>query len=318
MGGVQGRTVAITGANGFLGSAVAKLATEQGANVRSLVRSPAAAAGEVFLGDLKSGGWPEAAFQGADIAIHCAASLGGPLAHQRSVNRDGTALVAMQAAAAGVDRFVHVSSVAVYGYRGTYFPETLPLRPSAQAYATTKAEAEEAARRAFPGATIIRPGGLFGPGAEFWSVKFVRRAQRRLPFNIGSGAGTLPVISVFDAAGLIAAAAINPAAVGEAFNCCLDPAPTWREYQAAYGALVGRDRWIPLPVSLAIASAAVVARLGRRGSNAAVLDELLRFALTPKWYPMEKALCLLGWEPSRDLEAAVAAMAPWLRREGHI
>jgi nucleoside-diphosphate-sugar epimerase len=303
---------------------VAKLAADQGATVRSLVRSRSVGAGEVslggevFLGDLKAGGWPDAAFDGADVVVHCAASLGGPLAHQRAVNRDGTALVAAKAAAAGVARFVHVSSVAVYGYQGTYFPETQPLRPSTQAYATTKAEAEDAARQAFPGVTIIRPGGLFGPGARFWSVNFVRRSKRRLAFNIGRGAGTLPVIAVFDAAALIAAAATHPAAVGEAFNCCLDPAPTWREYQAAYGALVGRDRWIPLPVSPAKVLAAVVARFGRRGTNTAVLDELLRFALTPKRYPMDKARSLLGWEPFHDLHAAVAATAPWLRRQGHI
>jgi nucleoside-diphosphate-sugar epimerase len=282
------------------------------------VRSSASATGEIYLGDLKEGGWPAAAFDGADVVIHCAASLGGPLAHQRSVNRDGTASVAEEAAAAGVARFVHVSTIAAYGYRGTYFPETLPLQPSAQAYSTTKAEAEEAARQAFPGVTIIRPGGLFGPGARFWSANFARRARRRLAFNIGRGAGTLPVISVFDAASLIAAAATHPAAIGEAFNCCLDPAPTWREYQAAYGALVGRNRWIPLPVSLAKGSAGVVAKFGRRGSNTSAVDELLRFALTPKRYPMDKARSLLGWEPAFDLDSAVAATAPWLRKHGHI
>ncbi|MEE8331733.1 MAG: NAD(P)-dependent oxidoreductase [Acidimicrobiia bacterium] len=311
---MEGMTVAVTGAAGFLGSAVAELFGSSGARVRALVR-PTDPKGP-FDGDLMEAGWSVRAFEGADLVVHCAASLGGPLDHQRRVNRDGTEHVARSAALAGVPRLVHISSVAVYGYQGTYFPETLPLNPSSQAYSTTKAEAEEVARAEFPDVTIIRPGGIFGPGARFWSANVVKRAKRRLAFNIGMGKGTLPVVYVSDVADLVAAVATDPVARGEAFNCCLDPAPTWREYQAAYGALIGSDRWIPLPVSLARLSAAAVARFGAAGTTRSVIDELLRYALTAKQFPMDKARSLLGWEPRYDLMTAVAETASWLRAQG--
>lgn len=313
---MDGTTVAVTGAAGFLGSAVAELFESRGARVRRLVRSTVPA--ESFQGDLKKGGWPPAAYEGADVVVHCAASIGGSPEHQRRVNVDGTEHVARQAALAGVPRLVHISSVAVYGYQGTYFPETLPLNPSRQGYSTTKAEAEVVARREFPDVTIIRPGGIFGPGARFWSANVVKRARRPLAFNIGRGRGTLPVIYVRDVAGLAAAASSATVAKGEAFNCCLDPAPTWREYQAAYGKLTGSDSWIPLPVSLAKLSAAAVSRFAAAGSTRSVIDELLRYALAPKQFPMDKARSLLGWEPSYDLEAAVAETASWLHDEGVI
>ncbi|MDH3731047.1 MAG: NAD(P)-dependent oxidoreductase [Acidimicrobiia bacterium] len=313
---MDGITVAVTGASGFLGSAVAEVLGSRGAQVRALVRSEGIPGS--FRGDLTENGWPAEAFEGADVLVHCAAALGGPLHHQRRLNRDGTELVARQAARAGVPRLVHISSVAVYGYRGTYFPETLPLNPSSQAYSTTKAEAEVAARREFPGVTIIRPGGIFGPGARFWSANVVKRAKRRLAFNIGRGDGTLPVVFVDDVADLVATTSTHPAAIGESFNCCLDPAPTWREYQRAYGNLVGSGGWIPLPVSLAKLSAAVVSKLGSEGSTRSVIDELLRYALRQKQFPMDKARSLLGWEPRFDLEGAVAATAPWLRAQGLI
>ncbi len=121
-----------------------------------------------------------------------------------------------------------------------------------------------------------------------------------------------------DVADLVAVAAADGAARGEAFNCVLDPSPTWRRYQSAYAAIVGRDRWISLPVWPARAIAAGMARVARDGSNASVMDELLAYALTPKRFPMDKARRLLGWAPRFDLERGVAATAPWLRDQGLI
>lgn len=312
------QTVAITGATGFVGSALARRLDAGGVAVRSLVRSNAGAMGQVFAGDLEAGGWPDEAFAGADVVVHCAASIGGPLHHQRRINRDGSTLVATAARKAGVARFIHVSSIAVYGYRGNEFPESRPPSPSPQSYSTTKAEAEAAVLGAFADATIIRPGGIFGPGAEFWSAGFARRAQRLLPINIGSGSGTLPVVFVDDVVDMMCVAMEHPGATGQAFNCCLDPAPSWRQYQAAYGALVGRDRWIPLPASLGKGAAALVAMFARSGTNAAVMDELLSFALRDKVFPMDKAREVLGWQPRFTLAEAVAATEPWLREQGVI
>ena len=315
---MDGLTVAVTGANGFLGGAIARNAAQRGAVVRSLVRRPDDAVGNVFLGDLEAGGWERAAFEGADVVIHCAAALGGPIDHQRRINVDGSRSVAEEATAAGVSRFVHVSSIAVYGYRADTFSEDREPTPSRQAYSITKTEAEVAVRSIIPGAAIIRPGGIFGPGARFWSANFARRAKRLLPLNIGRGTGTLPVVFVEDAADLAVTLADHPAAVGEVFNCVLDPSPTWREYQAAYGRLVGRDGWIALPGFLARGVATTVSLFGRRHSNLESVAELLSYSLREKRFPMDKARNTLGWQPRYDLDAGVAATAEWLRENRHI
>jgi nucleoside-diphosphate-sugar epimerase len=315
---MKGLTIAVTGATGFVGSAVARLVVGRGATVRSLVRTGDGAPGEVVLGDLERAGWPPEAFEGVDVVVHCAAALGGPPQLQTKVNVEGSSVVARRAAAAGVARFVHVSSIAVYGYTGTEFPETRPPTPSRQIYSLTKAAAEAEVRAAFPGAAIVRPGGIFGPGARFWSARFAKRAGRRLAFHVGDGSGTLPVVYVDDVADLIATVTVHPAAPGEAFNCVIDPQPTWRDYHRAYAALADGGRWIGLPVTPVRLGAGLLSRLAPPGSNGSVAGELVGFTLSPKHYPMDKARRLLGWSPRYDVAAGVAATAPWLRSIGVI
>ena len=98
----------------------------------------------------------------------------------------------------------------------------------------------------------------------------------------------------------------------------LDPSPTWREYQAAYGRVVGRDGWIALPAFMARGVAAVASRFGRRHSNLESVAELLSYSLRAKRIPMDKARRQLEWEPRFDLDAGVAATADWLRANDHI
>ncbi|NJL45729.1 MAG: SDR family oxidoreductase [Leptolyngbyaceae cyanobacterium SM2_3_12] len=77
--------------------------------------------------------------------FHAAAALSGDIDHQRQVNQGGTQNVAIAAAGANVKRLVHVSSIAVYGYRLRQdVTEQTPPNPGADPYAITKLEAEKA------------------------------------------------------------------------------------------------------------------------------------------------------------------------------
>ena len=122
-------TVLVTGAAGLIGSHVAELALERGEAVRAMARPGedvswlAEAGAEVCRGDMTDRASLEAAVRGVDRVLHCAARMGpwGPISEYELVNVRGPAMLVEAAMAAGVQRFVHVSTIAV-----SYTHLTLP------------------------------------------------------------------------------------------------------------------------------------------------------------------------------------------------
>jgi nucleoside-diphosphate-sugar epimerase len=156
--------IAITGAGGFCGSAVARLAAERGADVICLGRRPGPVGRHVFW-DATEGGRPDIA--GVDVVVHLAAAVGDPRpteANERAfheVNVDGTRRLL---AAAEQSRVVLVSSASVY--RPGPYPapvgEEHPTDRQRTAYGRTKAIGEKIALAA--GAVVLRPRAVHGMG----------------------------------------------------------------------------------------------------------------------------------------------------------
>src|SRR5438105_570420 len=111
--------VAVTGATGGVGTALVRALRARGDSVRALVRDPARAKLDATLvrGDLGDEAALEEVARGADAFVHTAAHVGdwGDSAEFEDVNVGGTRRAVEAAARAKVKRFVHVSSVAVYG-----------------------------------------------------------------------------------------------------------------------------------------------------------------------------------------------------------
>lgn len=152
-----GRTMLITGANGFIGSRLAGLAMAEGYAVRTLTRSdwggaPAVPVEGRYLGSLP---WriPAEALAGVDVVVHCAASVDGTGRSAHAVNVDGTARLAGLAREAGVKTFIFLSSQSA--------------RPDAvSAYGKTKYAAEQALLgESGLSVVILRPGLVVGTGA---------------------------------------------------------------------------------------------------------------------------------------------------------
>ncbi len=224
------------------------------------------------------------------------------------------------AAAAGAARAVHISSIAAYGFTAATYPEETELAPSDHAYSTSKAEGEHAAReiaaRRGLEVAIIRPAGIFGPEAGYWTKGYFKRVRRRPIVFVGSGRGTLPVIFVDDVVDLCLVAATHAAATNEAFNCALDPSPTVKEYHHAYGRLVGNESWLGVPTGLLRGATRLAAPLAPRHTYLKEAPLMLDYLERTKRYPMDKARARLDWQPRYDLEAGVAACVPWLQEVG--
>src|SRR5712692_3793945 len=176
--------VLVTGATGFIGGHVTeRLVGERRAEVRALVRDPAKAQGlaklgvEVVAGDLTDLASLERAVNGCSAVIHAAAqvsSVPSRAAFELS-NVAGTDNLLRAAAAARVARFVHLSSIAVFGLATSGEVDDQRRRErSGDPYCDTKCDAEELAFRAHREGrlpvTILRPSAVYGPGSTHWSV----------------------------------------------------------------------------------------------------------------------------------------------------
>ncbi|MEO8393261.1 MAG: SDR family NAD(P)-dependent oxidoreductase [Chloroflexota bacterium] len=315
--------VLVTGATGFLGGALTLRLAADGVRVRALARSPHKAQFlrergiEVFEGDVTDHAAMRQAVQGCRVVFHVAAALGSSYAQSHAVNVEGTRNVVQAAALANVERFVHISSISVYGYnyRGDVTEEMTPA-PGADPYAITKNNAERVVREGDMIYTMIRPGMIYGPGAVNWIGNLFKVARLNPTPFVGKGLGSAFAIHVDDVVDLLVTAATHPAAVGQVFNCAPDPSPTWREYLGRLSLLAGHDNWLAIPPALIYPIAGIVMLVSPPYTMGRDLPDQVGFLTREITYKMAKARDLLGWTPKIDLDTGIASCVPWLREQG--
>lgn len=326
--------LALTGASGGIGRTLWPVLLRQ-YRVRGLFRSrgqawsDAEALGiEPVQGSLDDEGALDRLVEGAEVVLHAAASVVRELADARRVNVDGTLRLAHSAARAGVKRFVHVSTIAVYlGNRGHHgvFTEELELVENwrQDQYSRTKLQAEIELRK-FVSASdrmelvIVRPTCVYGPGIEAWTVLPLRLIRRRMPMMIGDGAGQIDVVHADDVAQGMLLAATHPAAAGQTFNLG-GQAMSTREFLGYYARMAARPlSAIPRPVVRFVLNAG---RMERFMPQALVANaspnrlRLLEFCTSgvpgkPK-FPSTKMHAMLGYTPKVPLSAGMLRTQRW-------
>ncbi len=221
----------VTGATGFVGQAVLRrLASEEGHIARAFVRPGSrdrCAAEEVAEGNLSDPSSFAEALKGVDRVIHAGARVAttGAWEEFEAVNVQGTRALIEASEAAGVDHFVHVSSLSVYDVPvdDASVNEDSPLETDAGDrgfYARSKLEADRVAQEAIGrGApvTIVRPGLIFGPGRK---VPLARRAISAGPFRVVLAGRNylLPMAFVDNVADGLVLASQQPEAVGRVYT----------------------------------------------------------------------------------------------------
>ena len=253
---------------------------------------------------------------GATMVVHLAArsSPWGPLASFRNDNVAATARLLDSAAGAGVIRFVHASTPAIFserrhrlGLRGRSRPAARPMN----AYARTKLEAERIVMAESRMATVVlRPSAVLGPDDKAILPRLLRvLARGMLPVGNGGGALFHPT-DVRDAAGAFAAAALGSSA-GVANVAGREPVRIVEMAQALADRLgiILRVKRVPEPVLHALASAAELAgrAVGRE-------PPLTRYsASTLSWsrsFELDETEALLGWSPSFGPSEMLAHAVP--------
>lgn len=247
--------VLLTGATGFIGSRVAEvLALHRGLDVRALVNNPANASRlsrlpvEMVQADLRDGDAVRAAMAGCDAVVHCANS---PVYSSRSetfaITVGGVSNLVDAAMAAGVARFVHLSTIAVHGEDVTgVLDESTPLRPGrGNAYGESKLRAErvllDAVRRGLS-PIILRPTCVFGPfGPTFITrpIEHLNRGRLALVGSAESASNTLFVDNLCEA--IVCALNAADDVGGEVFLISDDDEMTWGEFYGFFARELGRE-----------------------------------------------------------------------------
>lgn len=315
--------VFVTGASGFLGRALYERYASDGHEVRGMDLVPDAAR-DVVAGDVAVGGpWQEHA-AGFDVVIHTAAVVSLRTERPREVweaNVLGTLHALEAAERGGAQRFVHFSSVTVFGFE---FPdgvdERYPVAPTGVPYPDTKIASEQVVLQAqLEGrveATVVRPGDVYGPGSRAWALlpaQLIRDRRFVLP---AGGKGIFSPVYVDNLIDGVVLAAAAPEAAGQVLTLTDGVGITNRDFFAPYAELTGR-RLLTLPTPVASALAGAVQRAARRrpGDND-INPQALRYMLRRGTYSNEKARRLLGWEPKVSVEDGLVHTVDWLHSQG--
>lgn len=304
--------IVVSGATGFLGGHLVARLVADGHAVIGLGRNQAAgarlaASGARFVPVDLATTSNALASETADGFVHCAAlsSNWGTHAAFHAANVTGTANAIALARRLGVARFVHISSPSVYFRFADQLAvaEDMPLPPPVNAYAESKAAAEQLVLAATDLSPIIlRPRGLFGPGDTALLPRLVR-AARRGPLPLLRGGEAVTDLTYVDdvVEAIVAALAAGPVATGQTINISGGEPQTIRHIAEAAARKAGVTvRWRPLPIGPALFGVrlieAIAAALPGRPEPVVTAYSLgvLAFSQT---LDISRAKTLLGWQP---------------------
>jgi dihydroflavonol-4-reductase len=321
--------VALTGATGYTGGRLLEALLGRGDQVAVLARGDAPAlarrAGvDVVPGDLSDAAALRRLVEAADIVLHVAAvyrTAGHPDSYYRDVNVGGTERLLEAAAAAGVKRFVHTSTVGVHGHV-THPPagEDSPFAPG-DVYQETKAEAERlvfdlGTKRGVP-FTVVRPGAIYGPG-ERRLLKLFRAIARGRYAVVGDGRAFYHPVFIDDLVAGFLLAMQRPEAIGQSF---IVAGPRYVS-QSDLAALIARHtggRVLPFRVPAAPlqwAGALCEALCVPLGIEPPLHRRRVDFWTKSRAFSIDKARRLLGYDPKVDLDEGIARTAAWYRQAG--
>ena len=326
----------VTGATGLLGSHIVEQLRARGQSVRALVRRGSDRAWldtqnvEYVEGDLNDTPALARACAGVDHVYHAAARVGdwGPWEEFQRITIDGTRNLLDAAAAAKVRRFVHISSISVFGYYtdNATIDETWPTAYNLYKwayYSRSKIEAERLAleyhRSGRVSVSVIRPAWIYGPRDRATIARLYRIIKNGRGKIIGRGDNRLNLVYAGNVAEGAVLAAESPAAAGEVFNCSNDGEITQQHYFDLLAKTIGAPpvtRHVPYWLAYRVGN--FLELLGHT-FNWQKPPFVTRYAVwlmgRRSYFSAEKARRVLNWQPTVTYEQGIPLTIRWYEEQ---
>jgi nucleoside-diphosphate-sugar epimerase len=312
--------ILVTGANGFVGSAICEQLAGKNHTITAVVRQLNSLSIHerlaLYLQGLVADFTQISSFQahllGCDAVVHCAARVhqvqetaADPLAEYHAVNTQATLDLARAAAQAGVKRFVFLSSVKV---NGEFSAMGQPFRAddaisTQDPYGASKWEAELGLQRIAQETglevVIIRPPLIYGPGVKANFLSMMRVLQRGFPLPLGAIHNQRSLIALPNLVSLIETCLTHPAAAGQTFMASDQRDLSTTELLQLLGHALGKPaQLVPVPQTWLETGLKLVGKSG--------IAQRLCGSLTVDPTPATR---LLGWKPVVTVEQGLKATA---------
>ena len=309
--------VLVTGANGFVGNALCKKLAEEDYQVCAAVRKPQysnkiISSDEIIFSNIGFDTSWNAALQDIDYVVHLAARVHvmndvckNPLEEYRKVNVNGTLNLALQAASAGVKRFIYLSSIKVNG------EETAPGKPFTaeddpapiDSYAISKYEAEvglqKLAHKTGMDVVIIRPPLVYGPGVKANFLRMMQLLRRGMPLPFGAINNVRSLVALENLVDFIILCIEHPAAANQIFLVSDGEDLSTTELLRRLAEALGVSTYLlPVPAILLKIGAMLIGKssIARRICESLQVD-------------ISKSRELLGWSPPCSVDIALQNVA---------
>jgi nucleoside-diphosphate-sugar epimerase len=237
-------------------------------------------------------------------------------------NVEGTENILQVSRDAGVKKFIHFSSVAVYGMNPPdRADETTPFHPCGNLYCDTKIAAEKAVWAAHQEArlpvVVIRPANVYGPYSNPWTVRPIKLINSGEMMLINGGTGICNYVYIDNLLDATLIATKRDESVGEAYLISDGKPVTWKEFFQYYAQMAGKPKmrsvpeWLGKTIALGME---VTSKLS--GKPPKITREAVGFLTREARFSVEKARRELGYDPRFSLEEGMKLTEQWLREAG--
>lgn len=314
------KNILVTGATGLIGSNLCKILTENGYNVKALVRETSDISSlenlnniEFFRSDIRDYNKLKEAFKNIDIVYHCAAQLDimDTLDNEHAItNIQGTRNVMEACLENSVKKVVYLSTVGVSGILKDHYNENedSPYIKVGNPYYDTKIDAERLTLSYYTNnnlpVVIIRPGLIYGRGDRNILPAILPRLLKGQLFYVGSANNDIALTSVDNLLNALLLLIDKDGLEGEIFNITDDQGITLKDFVQNICKILEIDEpKIHVPTKLANNICKIINEVNKIFDKSTVINEYTIALITNNHhFNISKAREILNYTPEDNFE----------------